>query len=134
MREQLIAGQLTRAEQAEEIVLLRNELAVTRKKLAKLESHDEVGKDSRGRSEAAVPEWAETNGHGAVFAGAQEAHVSGCDTSGCGFVDHQSLWLDYEGIVSESTAEHFLWPPAGGVRQTFPSTKSGEHRKGAQFL
>lgn len=93
MREQLIAGQLTRAEQAEEIVLLRNELAVTRKKLVKLESPGEVGKNSRGRSEAAVPEWAETNGHGAVLAGAQEPHVSGrgYDTSGCGFVDHRSL-------------------------------------------
>lgn len=73
LREQLINGQLTRAQQAEEIVLLRNELAVTRKKLTKLESESVGEKGQReGNVAAAVPEWAETNGH------RQETHVSGC--------------------------------------------------------
>ncbi len=65
---------MTRAEQAEEIVLLRNELAGTRKKLAKLESQNVTERDERGATPAVVPEWAETNGHRNP---AQEPHVSG---------------------------------------------------------
>ena len=80
LREQLISGQMTRAQQAEEIVLLRNELAVARKRLVKLESQDSTERETRGESiAAAVPEWAETNGHGGVTSLAgQEPHVSGC--------------------------------------------------------
>lgn len=77
LREQLIHGQLTRAQQAEEIVLLRNDLAIARRKLLKLESQSVEGKDQREGTVASVPEWAETNGHGAK----QETDVSGC---GCG--------------------------------------------------
>lgn len=55
-------------------MLLRNDLAGTRRKLLKLESDSVGGKDQREGNVAAVPEWAETNGHGAR----QEPHVSGC--------------------------------------------------------
>ena len=126
MREQLIAGQLTRAEQAEEIVLLRNELAVTRKKLVKLESQDEVGKDTRGRSEAAVPEWAETNGHVTVMVGVQEPHVRGCGC-GCGLMIKDSLLVSgCEGVVCQSSAQPCLRTPS------VPTPKSGVHRKRPQ--
>jgi hypothetical protein len=75
---------MTRAQQAEEIVLLRNELAGTRKKLVKLESQGEVGKEELDRNEAAVPRWEETNGHGRAGTGGQETHVSAVTISGCG--------------------------------------------------
>ena len=70
---------MTRAQQAEEIVLLRNDLAIARKKLTKLESHEETVQDQQNENVEAVPEWAETNG------GTQEPHVSGCGC-GCGVI------------------------------------------------
>lgn len=100
-------------------MLLRNELAVTRKKLTKLELQDEVGTQRRV-GEAAVPEWAETNGHGAGAA-TQEPHVSGCGY-GCGLRVILCGVLDFQGAVSRSK---ILRPPTGGGRQTFPTADSG---------
>lgn len=67
---------MTAAQQAEEMTLLRNDLAITRKKLVRLESQDEVEREQRGENVVVVgvPEWADTNGHGTE----QESHVSGC--------------------------------------------------------
>lgn len=75
LMEQLITGQVTRAQQAEEILLLRNELAITRKKLIKLETQEATGQEQR--NVGVVPQWAETNGH-APASSTQEPHVSGC--------------------------------------------------------
>ncbi len=69
--EELISGRVTHAQDGEEIVQLRNELAVTRKKLTKLESQGVD--DHREQNTAAVPEWAETNGHQS----GHESHVRG---------------------------------------------------------
>lgn len=114
-------------------MLLRNKLAVARKKLTKLELQDEVGTDQRGVGEAAVPEWAETNGHGAGIAATQESHVSGCGY-GCGLGVTICGVLDFQGVICESSKEHVLRPPAGGGRQTFPTTASGGAGKRPQSL
>ena len=125
MREPLIACQLTRAEQAEEIVLLRNELAVTRKKLVKPESQDEVGKDTQGRSAAVVPEWAETNGHSTVMAGVQEPHVRGCGC-GCGLMIKDSLLASgCEDVVCQCPVQPCL---------RHPTPKSAIHWKRPRHL
>ena len=105
-------------------MLLHNELAVTRKKLVKLESQDEVGKDTQGRSAAAVPKWAETNGHGTVMAGVQEPHVSGC---GCDLMIKDSLLASgCEGVVCLSPTQPCLRTPS------VPTPKSAIHWKRPQ--
>ena len=64
-----------RAQDGEEIVQLRNELAITRKKLVKLESQgmEDHHQHQREQNAEAVPEWAETNGNQS----GQDSHVSG---------------------------------------------------------
>ena len=76
LREQLIQGQMARAEEAQEMLQLRNKLAVMSKRLVGLEQQALLKNETHSGSHANVPEWAETNDR--VFHDLrQEPHVSG---------------------------------------------------------
>lgn len=103
LMEQLITGQVTRAQQAEEILLLRNELAITRKKLIKLETQEATGQEQR--NVGVVPQWAETNGH-APASNTQEPHVSGCGH----FQSSHDVVVFVLGC-EDPGEKQFFWPP-----------------------